>query len=244
VGPDSKTKVKAGRTVLIKGDETTVAKFDKDTDDPLDMWSQSRAKDLAKANAGLQRNALRSTLVSSFNGRGWNMYDSFGLWIFDPMRHSWCFLPFGSGWGSPYGYYYGLDTWNCRLPRWMYSQPAPGGSVAGPVAAPAGPDPRKGESDRPLDNGDTHGRLRPPYQQIENNERGGGEGIVRGGVEGVGNRRIGLPKDDGNWNPSMPDSSPGRASNPGSSMPSMPSAPAPSAPSISLPRSSSREKPD
>src|SRR5205085_5518308 len=66
VGPDSKTKVKAGRTVLIKGEETTVAKFDKDADDPLDMWSQSRAKDLAKANAGLQRNALRSTLVSSF----------------------------------------------------------------------------------------------------------------------------------------------------------------------------------
>ena len=36
------------------------------------------------------------------------MYNSFGLWVFDGSRRNWCFLPFGSGWGSPYGYsYYG-----------------------------------------------------------------------------------------------------------------------------------------
>ena len=215
------TKVKSGRSAVITGSGTTVAKFDRDTDDPLEMWSKTRAKTLAQTNAKLQRNALRNTLVNSFMSRGWNMYNSFGLWVFDPVRRMWCFLPFGSGWGSPYGYYYGLDTWNCGLPRWVYYQ-QPAQSTPPSSSSPSVP------KDRPINNGDTHGRIQPPYQRIENSQRGSGDAVV--------NRRIGLPRADPDWNPQLPTSSPAR-----SMPPAAPAAPAP--PRISLPRGQTKEQP-
>jgi hypothetical protein len=227
LGVDGDTAVKAGRTATINGSDAAVAKFDRDNNDPLEIWSKGRAKELAQTNARLQRNVLRSTLLNSYMSRGWNMYNSFGLWVFDPGRHMWCFLPFGSGWGSPYGFYYGLDTWNCGLPRWVYNQPA---QQMPPSSS--SPNPSKEPAARPIDNGDTHGRIRPPYQQMENNDRGSGEGVV--------NRRIGLPRDEGSFNPTFPASSSPASSAPVSSAPP-PSAPAPS---ISLPsRVETKEKP-
>lgn len=220
LGPS--TEVKAGRTAVIKNDSAAVAKFDKKNKDELEVWSKIRAKELAQTNSRLQRRGLRDTLLTSFNSRGWNLYNSFGLWVYDPFRLHWCFLPFGSGWGSPYGYYYGSDIWGFGMPRWIYYQPNP---VPPSGTAPSQP---KDTVGRQPDNGDTHGRIRPPYKQIENNERGGGEGIV--------NRRIGLPREDSSWNPSIPSAEPSR------SIPSSPPSAA-TAPIRAIPRSESKERP-
>ena len=136
-GAENKTVIKSGRTATIAGINVDVQKFNKDDRDTLTVWSKDRAKELAKANASLQRSAMRSTLVNSFN-RGWNLYDSFGLWVFNPSRRYWCFMPFGTGWGSPYGYYYDFDIWNVGLPRAIYSQPPPINAIAGTPVAPTG----------------------------------------------------------------------------------------------------------
>jgi hypothetical protein len=123
VGPGGSTEVESGRMAMLVKGGISVSKFDRDTNDPLDIWSKERGKEATKLNAKLQRNALRNTLLSSFNQGGWDMYNSFGLWIFDPMRRGWCFLPFGYGWSSPYGWGYDYDIWWCRLPWYVYNNP-------------------------------------------------------------------------------------------------------------------------
>ncbi len=132
------TEIKAGREAVADGNQVAVVKFDRDEKDALDDWSKTRAKDLAKVNSRLQRPDLRNTLLSSFNSSRWDMYNSFGLWVFDPMFGSYCFLPFGYGWNSPYGYSYGRDLWYFRLPPIIYNQPPPssgGGGGGGTTVA-------------------------------------------------------------------------------------------------------------
>jgi len=139
LGPAGKTEVGGGRTaVLLKGG-ISVTKFDRDTNDPLDIWSKERGRDLMKANAQLQRRALRNTLLTSFNQRGWDMYNSFGLWVFDPFGRRSCFLPFGWGWSSPYGWGYNSDIWSYGLPWYVYNTPlyVPNGG-GGPVRGTTG----------------------------------------------------------------------------------------------------------
>lgn len=164
VGPGSDTEVKAGRSAVIAGTNVQVAKFDRDEKDPIDGWSKNRAKELASINSRLQRKSLRNTLLSSFNSRGWNLYNSFGLWVFDPMGRNWCFMPFGYGWGSPYGYGYGRDLWSFRMPRYIYwyqpPQTTPGGTTTNPA---------------PPINAERRARmLTPPFQRIENRDSGAG----------------------------------------------------------------------
>ncbi len=133
VGDINETEIKGGREAVVKGGQVAVAKFDRDEKDALEDWSKSRAKDLAKVNSRLQRPDLRNSLISGFGASRWNMYNSFGLWVFDRSFGSYCFLPFGYGWNSPYGYSYGRDLWYFRLPRVIYTQPPPSGgtTVAG-----------------------------------------------------------------------------------------------------------------
>jgi len=174
VGPKSQTELKGGRTALLTTSGTSVAKFDRDTKDPFDVWSKERGKELMKANAQLQQKSLRNTLLSSFNQRGWNMYNSFGLWIFNPTRSGWCFLPFGWGWSSPYGWGFNSDIWWFDLPRYTYRPPVTGvtggGTTAGPVRTPI------------VTAGDRS--VVPPFVRIQ----GGGGSGSSAGVEG-GNRR-------------------------------------------------------
>lgn len=193
VGAENKTTVKAGRSATVAGVNAEVAKFDRDEKDSLDTWSKDRAKELARVNSRLERNVLRNTLLNSFNRRGWDFYGSFGLWVFDPFRSSWCFLPFGSGWGSPYGYGYGYDIWNIRMPRWIYYQ------------RPTSPNPGTTTGQQPVE----RRGVRPPFRNIEDSSRGSGEGVVRPKVD---------PQfDDG---PIMPRSFPTRPSSaPSSSAP-------------------------
>lgn len=194
----SKTEVNSGRTASVTSEASIAAKFDRDDKDDLDTWSKQRAKELTKINAGLQRKVLRDSLINSFNGRRWNMYDSFGLWVFDPMRSFWCFMPFGYGWGSPYGFGYGYDFWSIGMPHWIYYAPPPISTPpnSGGVPPKTVPVPN---------NGDTHGRLRttPPYLKIENSGSGAGDAVIR-----RGSRSVRGAEDPSSFPSRMPSSSP------------------------------------
>lgn len=123
-------EVKSGRAVTITGSSMTVAKFDRDSGDELDIWSKLRAKEIAAVNSRLQRDSMRNSLLSSYRNGRWNAFNSFGVWVFDPIRRMWSFLPFGYGWGSPYGYDYRFNMWYCNMPWYIYNDPT-GGSGGG-----------------------------------------------------------------------------------------------------------------
>ena len=134
--------VKAGRVASTSGvGNISVAKFDRDDKDALDTWSKARSKELAKISARLRRDDLRPELMRSFLGRRWNVFGSFGLWVFDPFFGGYCFLPFGRGWGSPYGYGYGHGMWWYDMPPVVYfppgswGPPPPTGGGSNPPAA-------------------------------------------------------------------------------------------------------------
>src|SRR5258706_3087342 len=108
VGPIANlTLVTSGKMASFGSGPITVAKFNSGKRDELAEWSKTRGKELVKLTASLQQNTLRNSLFNSFNGGGWNFYNSFGLWIRDPFSGLFCFMPFGSGWYSPYGRGYG-----------------------------------------------------------------------------------------------------------------------------------------
>ena len=120
---DEKAEVKTGKSAIVSGKNAAIAKFDRDNKDEFDIWSQLRAKEAAEINKRLQRNALRNSLLGAYNRGGWNMFGTFGLWVFDAFTGRWCFLPFGSGWNSPYGYNYGFNIYHCQLPPVVYTPP-------------------------------------------------------------------------------------------------------------------------
>lgn len=123
VGNGKATIVKGGREATVNQDQITVEKFKRDDKESLAAWSKTRAKELAKVNARLERNNLRNSLLNSYNRNGWNLYDSYGLWVFDRFSGNHCFLPFGYGWRSPYGFGFGRDIFYFQLPRNIYNQP-------------------------------------------------------------------------------------------------------------------------
>lgn len=129
-------EVNSGRTVTIGGSSSAVAKFDRDGKDELDIWSQLRGKEAARINDKLKRDALRESLMSSFDYGVWNYFSSFGVWVLDRQLNRWSFLPFGSGWSSPYGYFYGFDIFRCRIPRSMFLPPT---TINPTVVAPVSP---------------------------------------------------------------------------------------------------------
>ncbi|MBO0139416.1 hypothetical protein J0673_24395, partial [Vibrio sp. Vb2736] len=90
-------------------------KFDRDEKDDFELWSQSRARDLAKIVGDLQNKSLRPVLLNSYLAGDWNIYTSFGLWIYNPRFASYCFFPFGYGWSSPYGYSLPSSMWWYRM---------------------------------------------------------------------------------------------------------------------------------
>jgi hypothetical protein len=212
VGDTNATKLKGGREAVVGNDQVTVAKFDRDERDELETWSKDRAKELAKLNARLERRVLRDSLLSSFNGRGWNLYDSFGLWIYDASISNYCFLPFGYGWSSPYGFYYGRSIWNYRLPQTIYNQPPPPTSVN-----------NNGNNNGRNNNGNTNGNNPlanrppsvPPFERINN-----GDGASPIQMRRYDPRREDIePMNIPSPPSSVPMSTPGVSSPPPSSMP-------------------------
>jgi hypothetical protein len=139
-------EVKPGRSALAAGpSNVALAKFDRDERDALDLWSRSRSKELAKVTAKLRREDLRATLMQGFMNRRWDAMSSFGLWLFDPRYGSYFFLPFGSGWNSPYGYGYGsgMGWWWDDMPwyPWYPTTTPSGPPTGGGTTGPTGPTP-------------------------------------------------------------------------------------------------------
>lgn len=196
------TVVKGGRAATSGTGNTAVAKFDRDDRDVFETWSRDRSKELAKATNSLRDRELRTTLMSSFLSDRWNMYDSFGLWVFDRRFGRYCFLPFGYGWSSPYGYGYGTDIWWYRLPPRVYYPPTPrppaGGnpttsdptstskrSTAGSRPPMAGRDDSASSKNAQLE------KRRPPFERLQGGSSTGprsegGVGINGGGDGGFG----------------------------------------------------------
>ena len=126
--------VKKGRAAVVANGNASVAKFDRGAKDAFEIWSKDRAKQLAKNVATLRNRDMRSALMSSFMGNRWGMFNSFGVWVYDPMFGGYCFLPFGRGWGSPYGYGFGHSIWYYNFPPVIYMPPVTGNP--GPVNTP------------------------------------------------------------------------------------------------------------
>jgi hypothetical protein len=133
IGEKDAQFIKGGKSAIVKDSQVAIAKFDRDKKDALDTWSKLRAKDLMAINAKLREGNLRNSLINSFYNRGWNAYESYGVWVFNRFTGTWCFLPFGRRWDSPYGWGYGYDIWDCRMPPMIiYTPPTSGGGT--PVA--------------------------------------------------------------------------------------------------------------
>jgi hypothetical protein len=157
------TEIKSGKQATVSGDQTAVAKFDRDDKDALEVWSKFRAKELAKINARLQNNSLRTSLMSSYYQTRWSMNDSYGLWVYSRYHGSYCFLPFGYGWSSPYGYYYPRDIWYYNLPPVIYNPPT---TTTQPTLASGST-----RSDKIRNSGGSREggavRISPPYRRVQ-----------------------------------------------------------------------------
>lgn len=158
LGDQNLTVVKKGRTSIIGSTTAAVIKFDRDKRGELGDWSKARSKDLAKITSSLRDDDVRTSLISSFHNGRWSMFDSFGLWVFNPRSMSYCFLPFGYGWRSPYGYGLGGGFYWYNLP-WYITLP--------PVATvdPNRKDPRNIRKDDKIRTED------PPFRVIESKRR-------------------------------------------------------------------------
>lgn len=165
IGDGQSAPLKKGQTAIVNGAETVVSKFDRDEKDVLEIWSKERAKDLAKINSKLNKASLRNSLLSN----RWNIYDSFGLWVYDPFSRGSCFLPYGYGWRSPYGYWFGYDIWGMQLP-WTYYYPPVNTppNNQNPTANQTDRTPRTNQADRTDRNSDRFDRnVVPPFARVQ-----------------------------------------------------------------------------
>ena len=126
------TQIKKKNAAIFDGEELAIAKFDRDDKDSLEQWSESRSEQLAKSNSRFDNINLRNSLISGFNLNRWNFYNSYGLWVYNSFYGNYCFLPFGRGWRSPYGYGYNSDIWTYGFPTRFYYQPSnpPRGNIS------------------------------------------------------------------------------------------------------------------
>lgn len=117
--------VKDGREIIVGPATTTAAsKFDKDNTDEFASWSLLRAEGVAAANRKLSDSSL-SSLYSSYGSRS-NGFRRGGYWLWDPFYSSRTFLPFNSGWSSPYGFGYHRHLRSIRYGGFgVFSNPRP-----------------------------------------------------------------------------------------------------------------------
>lgn len=161
--------VKGGRTVTAGGEDVAAVKFDRDERDDFELWSRSRAKELAKSNSVLKNRDMRTALMRSFLGGRWNTYDSFGLWVYNAQFGRYCFLPFGFGWSSPYGYGYGADIWWYRLPSTIFMPPVRTGTTTTGGTPPVSGTPPTNQAPTRRNTSDERRRMRerPPFAEVQ-----------------------------------------------------------------------------
>lgn len=124
-GEGKNAVVKGGQTTAIINGQVSVEKFDRHNKGEFELWSKDRAKEIAKVNAKLQQRTMSRSLISSFSQNGWGNTNRLGLWVFDPFSRGFCFLPFGYGWSSPYGFGFNQTIWDYRLPNAIYNNVNP-----------------------------------------------------------------------------------------------------------------------
>lgn len=117
--------VKGGKEARVAGaggvEVAKLQKKDKKQRDELESWSRERGKELAKINDALA-NRQTNSLLASYNGIA-DMFradfpNGYGFWFWSAGRNCYTFLPFATGWRSPYGFGYGsmfnyYDYYNC-----------------------------------------------------------------------------------------------------------------------------------
>jgi hypothetical protein len=149
-------EVKEGRRAVETSGQPLVSKFDKKSIDLFDQWSKDRAKSLIALNSQLSQRTLRNSgLISSINN----------VWLYDRRCGCYTFLPWSSGYASPYGWDYSV----CN-PFWSYRPPYyynPGGGTVG---------------------GGGGGYSRPPNPPSGGGGNSGGGNHGGGGYGGGGNR--------------------------------------------------------
>lgn len=102
-------EVKDGRELSIqRNGGFTTAKFDTKQKDEFDLWSSSRAETLAAANGKLSKQIL-GRLSSGYQNDPLGRRRSGGYWLYAPSFGARTFLPYYSGWSSPYGFGYHRD---------------------------------------------------------------------------------------------------------------------------------------
>lgn len=90
--------VKDGKKIVIASGATAqISEFDKKAQDSFDIWSKSRAETLIAANRKLSDRAMKRSLSARVVSN---------LWLYDPFFGGYTFLPYGSGFNSPYGFGY------------------------------------------------------------------------------------------------------------------------------------------
>lgn len=117
---DSTTKVNGGNKVIFSAASISVAKLtgdEKKQKDEVDAWSKVRGETLAKANRRITDRMMTSAF-SSWTGFGRYGFRSSGFWFYSPISSCYTFLPFGFGWGSPYGSHYSRSIY--YVPRRYY----------------------------------------------------------------------------------------------------------------------------
>ncbi|MGB9180334.1 MAG: FecR family protein [Pyrinomonadaceae bacterium] len=112
VGGDKDTTVKDGKRLAISSGSIEVAKFDKKEQDTFDEWSKQRGETLSTANRKIPNRAVSSIFSSVWTGGLFQTrLASYGIWYYDPSFSGFTFLPFVTGWGSPYGFGYNGGYW-------------------------------------------------------------------------------------------------------------------------------------
>ena len=223
------TVVKDNKRVTVENGQPVIASFDKKQTDGFDQWSESRARDLIALNKRLSQRALASNNTNTLLGFNSN------AWIYSRRCGCYTFLPFGSGFSSPYGWGYSVCNpfWNPYAYYWPWGNgyyygyhPYPGntgggttsggGSTGGGGGAVGGHKPGRGDRVDP-------GIPRPPVR-------------IDGGARpqpsyGNSSPRYNPPASSGHYQRSIPSGSfPSGNSGPRYSPPaSAPSMPSPSA---------------
>jgi FecR protein len=124
IGKDKSGIVKGGKVASVNNSQLAITKFDRDNKDEFEIWSKLRAKDLSQINASLDQRGMRNSLLSGLYSGAWNGYDTYGVWVFNYRTRTWCFMPRGYGFSSPYGFGLGRNIWDCGLTyQIVYSNP-------------------------------------------------------------------------------------------------------------------------
>ncbi len=116
----SHTKIKGGNKVVFSGGSSfAVAKLHQDEKKGTDVfegWSQGRADTLGQANRKLERQELdvfRRRLNDPWRRSFPRL--SAGMWVYNMRASCYTFMPFYSGWDSPYGTSYSSIFYNGYL---------------------------------------------------------------------------------------------------------------------------------